>query len=81
MLPNRFSDGEDAYHNKRARSPKDNRPHQAYSQRRRSHNYDNHNQIAVGFKGKSSEEEDHRNVGYRNRDDPGATNSSSPETT
>jgi hypothetical protein len=51
-VANQFADREDAYHNKRARSPEDDRPHRSYSQRRRSCNYDNHNQIAAGFKGK-----------------------------
>jgi hypothetical protein len=42
-VANRFEDEEDAYHNKRARSPEGDRPHRPYSQRRRSRNYDNHN--------------------------------------
>jgi hypothetical protein len=67
-VANRFADGEDAYHNKRARSPEDNRPHRSYNQRRRSRNYDSHNQIAAGFKGKGSKEEECRNIGYRYRD-------------
>jgi hypothetical protein len=46
-VANRFVDREDMYYNKRARSPEEGRPHQPYSQRRRSRNYDNHNQIAA----------------------------------
>jgi hypothetical protein len=72
IVANRFADGEDVYHNKRARSPEGDRPHRPYSQRCRSRNYDNHNQVAAGFKGKGSEEEERRNIGYRNRDNPGS---------
>jgi hypothetical protein len=54
-VANRFADREDAYHNKRARSPEDDKPHRPYSQRHRSHNYNNHNQIAAGFKGIDSD--------------------------
>jgi hypothetical protein len=71
-VANRFADGEDAYHNKRARSPKDDRPHRYNSQRRRSRNYDNHNQIATGFKGRGSEGEERQSIGYHNRDDSGS---------
>jgi hypothetical protein len=39
-VANRFADGEDTYHNKRATPPEDDRPHQYRSQRRSSHNYD-----------------------------------------
>jgi hypothetical protein len=58
-VANRFADGEDAYQNKRARSPKDDITHRYSSQRRRSRNYDNHNshnQVAAGFKGKTAKE-------------------------
>jgi hypothetical protein len=52
-VANRFVDGEDAYHNKRTRSPKDDRSHRYSNQRRRSRNYDNdssHSQVAAGYK-------------------------------
>jgi hypothetical protein len=65
-VANRFSDGEGAYHNKRARSPEDDRPHRYSSQRRKSRNYDNnnsHNQIVVGFKGKIVKEKSIEVVG------------------
>jgi hypothetical protein len=71
-VANRFADGEDVYHNKRARSPEDNRPQRYNSQRCISHNYDNHNQIAAGFKGRGSEGEERRSIGYCNRDDSGS---------
>jgi hypothetical protein len=60
-IANKFADGEDAYHNKRARSPEDDRPHRYNSQRRRPHSYDNHNshnQVAARYKGKNSEGEE-----------------------
>jgi hypothetical protein len=48
-VANKFADGEDAYNNKRARSPEVDR---ASRQRRRSHNEDSRtrrNQIAAGY--------------------------------
>jgi hypothetical protein len=48
-IASRFADGEDAYNNKRARSPEFDR---ANRQRRRSHNEDGHgrrNQVAAGY--------------------------------
>jgi hypothetical protein len=48
-VANRFADGEDAYNNKRGRSPEVNR---ASRQRRRYHNGDSHarrNQIGAGY--------------------------------
>jgi hypothetical protein len=52
-VANRFVDGEDSYHNKRARSPEDDRYPRPHNQRRRSRNYDNHNQVAEVIKGKA----------------------------
>jgi hypothetical protein len=74
-VANRFADGEEAYHNKRARSPEDDRPHRYSSQRRKSCNYDNHkshNEVATGFKGKNSKGEEHQSSWYHNRDDSGS---------
>jgi hypothetical protein len=51
-IANRFADGEDAYNNKRARSLEDDKHAQPQNQWRRSRNYDHHNQVAAGFKGK-----------------------------
>jgi hypothetical protein len=60
-IANRFADGEDAYNNKRGRSPKVNR---ASRQRRRYHNEDSHarqNQVAAGYERRDEE-------GYENRE-------------
>jgi hypothetical protein len=60
-VANRFADGEDAYNNKRGRSPEVDR---ASRQRRRYHNGDSHarqNQIAAGYKRRDEE-------GYENRE-------------
>jgi hypothetical protein len=57
---NRFADGEDAYNNKRGRSPEVNR---ASRQRKKHRSRDNHtrqNQVATGYEGKEEE-------GYENR--------------
>jgi hypothetical protein len=54
-VANRFADGEDAYNNKRARSPEVDR---VSRQRRRSRNEDSHarqNQIAVGYERRDEE--------------------------
>jgi hypothetical protein len=72
-IANRFTNGEDAYHNKRARSPKDDRPHRYNSQMHGSRNYDNHNQMVIGFKGRGNEGEERRSIGYHNRDDSGSS--------
>jgi hypothetical protein len=58
-VANRFADGEDAYHNKRMRSPEDDRGNKYSNQRRRSRNYDkysSHSQVVAGYK---------ENIGYR----------------
>jgi hypothetical protein len=73
-VANRFADGEDAYQNKRTRSPKDDRSNRYSNQRRRSRNYDNygsHNQVAAGYKESNYQNDDRQNSGYRNdnRDD------------
>jgi hypothetical protein len=60
-IANKFADGEDAYHNKRTRSPEDDRPLWYSNQRCRSHNHDNynsHNQVVVGYKESNSEGEE-----------------------
>jgi hypothetical protein len=52
-IANRFADAEDAYHNKRTRSPEDDRGNMYSNQRRKSRNYDNygsHSQVAMGYK-------------------------------
>jgi hypothetical protein len=60
-VANRFADGEDAYQNKRTRSPKDDRSNRYNNHQRRSHNYDNygsHNQVAAGYKEKNYQNND-----------------------
>jgi hypothetical protein len=49
-IANGFTDGKDAYHNKRTRTPEDDRGNKYSYQRRRSRNYDNygsHSQVAA----------------------------------
>jgi hypothetical protein len=58
----KFADGEDTYHNKRTRSPEDDRSHRYSNQRHRSRNYDNyssHSQLAVGYREDNNEGEEH----------------------
>jgi hypothetical protein len=73
---NRFADGEDAYQNKRTRSPKDDKLNRYNNQMRRSRNYNNygsHSQLAIGYEENNYQSDDHQNSGYRNdnRDDLG----------
>jgi hypothetical protein len=66
-VANRFADGEDAYNNKRGRSPEVNR---ASRQRRRHRNEDGHarqNQIAAGYERRDEE-------GYESREFQGEGN-------
>jgi hypothetical protein len=66
-VANRFADGEDAYNNKRTRSPEVDR---ASRQRRRSRNEDSRtrqNQIAAGYERKDEE-------GYESREFQGRSN-------
>jgi hypothetical protein len=63
---NRFADGEDAYQNKRTRSPEDDRSNRYNNQRRQSRNYDNygsHSQIATSYKDNNYQSNDRRNSG------------------
>jgi hypothetical protein len=76
-VANKFADGEDTYHNKRTRSPEDDRSHRYSNQRRRFRNHDNYNshiQVAAGYKENNIEGDEHRNSGYHsnNRDDSGS---------
>jgi hypothetical protein len=55
-IANRFADGEDAWNNKRTRSPEDDRGNRYGGQTRRSRNYNNygpHSQVATGYKDNS----------------------------
>jgi hypothetical protein len=68
-VANRFADGEDAYNNKRGRSPEVDKPSR---QRRRYRNGDNHgrrNQIAAGYDGRK--EEGYENIEFSARDGRG----------
>jgi hypothetical protein len=68
-VANRFADGEDAYNNKRGRSPEINRTSR---QRRRYRNGDSHgrrNQIAAGYDRRS--EEGYENKEFQTRDSRG----------
>jgi hypothetical protein len=65
-VANRFADGEDAYNNKRGRSPEVDK---ISRQRRRYRNGDNHerrNQIAVGYDRRN--EEGYENIKFPTRD-------------
>jgi hypothetical protein len=69
-IANRFSDGEDACHNKRTRSPEDDRGNRYSNQRQRFCNYDNygsHSQVAAGYKESNYQGDDRRIMGYRNK--------------
>jgi hypothetical protein len=53
-IANKFADGDDAYHNKKTRPPKDDRSQRYNSQKHRTHNYDKYrgsSQVAAGFAG------------------------------
>jgi hypothetical protein len=65
-VANKFVDGEDACNNKRTRSPEDDRRNIYGGQRRRSHNYGSHSQVAIGYKDNSYQGSDHRSSGYQN---------------
>jgi hypothetical protein len=77
-IATRFANSEDAYNNKRTRSPEDDRGNRYISQRRRSRNYDNygsHSQVAAGYKDNTYQGDDHRNSGYRNYSREDSSNS------
>jgi hypothetical protein len=68
-VANRFADGEDAYNNKRGRSPEVNKTSR---QRQRYRNDDNHgrrNQIAAGYNGRN--EEGYENIEFPTKDGRG----------
>jgi hypothetical protein len=68
-VANRFADGEDAYNNKRGRSPEFDKTSR---QRRRYRNGDNHgrqNQIATGYDGRN--EEGYESKEFKARDNRG----------
>jgi hypothetical protein len=68
-IANRFADGEDAYHSKRAHSPEYDGPGRQRNQRRRSRNKDDRarrNQIAAGYE--KRDEEGDENKEYHKKD-------------
>jgi hypothetical protein len=68
-IANRFADGKVACHNKRTRSPEDDRGNRCSNQRRRFRNYDNYgsrSQVVAGYKESNYQGYDHKNTGYRN---------------
>jgi hypothetical protein len=65
-IASRFADGEDAYNNKKARSPEVDR---ASRQRRRSRNEDSRtrcNQVAAGYKRRNEEGDESREYQDKN---------------
>jgi hypothetical protein len=70
-IANRFADGEDAYHNKRTRSPEHDRSSRQHNQRRRSRNKDGctpRNQVASGYKRRDGEGDERENEEYHKKD-------------
>jgi hypothetical protein len=70
-VANRFADGDDAYHNKRARSPKHDRSSRHNNQRRRPRNEDNRiprNQVARGYKRSDEQGGEHKTNKYHLKD-------------
>jgi hypothetical protein len=77
-VANRFVDREDAYHNKRARSPEYYRSGRHNNQRHRPLNDDRRNtriQVAAGHKTSSEEVGERRNNRYHKKDDSGGDRS------
>jgi hypothetical protein len=69
-VANKFADGEDAYHNKRARSPKHDKSSRYNNQRRRSHNEDSRisrNQVSVGYRRSNEEGGEHKSRKYHKK--------------
>jgi hypothetical protein len=75
-IANRFADGEDTYHRKRARSPEYDKSSRQHNQRRRSRTEDGHtmgNQIAAGYErrdGEGDENEEYHKKDNHRRDWP-----------
>jgi hypothetical protein len=69
-VANRFADGEDAYHNKRARSPEHDRTSIHSNQRHRYRNEESHiprNQVAAGYKRNDEEGSEHKSSEYHKK--------------
>jgi hypothetical protein len=70
-VANRFAYREDAYHNKRARSPEHDRSSRYNNQRRRSRNEDNRivrNHVYVGYRRSNEEGGEHKSREYHKKD-------------
>jgi hypothetical protein len=84
-VANKFADGEETYHNKRARSPKDDKSHSYNNQKRRRHNYESYSsnkQVATGYRDSGNQGDERQSSGYRNdnRDDSGPSKPFRPRT-
>jgi hypothetical protein len=69
-VANRFTNGEDAYHSKRACSPEHDRSSRQHNQRHRSCNEDGrtpHNQIAIWYKRRDGEGNEKENGEYHKK--------------
>ena len=74
-IANKWADGEDAFHNKRARSPEEDRFRRSNDRKRRYRNYDDYDgpsQVAAGFPSNENRKDEYRSSGYRSstRDAP-----------
>jgi hypothetical protein len=72
-VANRFIDGEDAYHNKRARSLEHDRSSRYNNQRRRSRNEDNRisrNQVSTGYMRSNEQGGEHKSREYHKKITP-----------
>jgi hypothetical protein len=70
-VANRFADGEDAYHSKRARSPEHDRSSRQQNQRHRSRNEDGRtprNQIVAGYTRRDGEGDKRKNCEYHKKE-------------
>jgi hypothetical protein len=77
-VANKFANGEDAYHNKRERSPEYDRSSRHNNQRGGTHNDDSRNtcnQLAAGHRTSGEEGGERRNSGYHRKDDSGGDRS------
>jgi hypothetical protein len=70
-VANRFTDGGDAYRNKRAHSPKHNRSSRYNNKMRKSRNEDNRilrNQVSAGYRRSDEEGGEHKSRAYHKKD-------------
>jgi hypothetical protein len=69
-ISNRWADGEDAFHNKQARSPEEDRYRRSHDRRRRFNEYAGQSQVEAGFAHNDNRKDEYRSGEYRgnNRD-------------